>query len=98
MGHSWRTHADISLTIEADWRGVIDNLDAMAGLARFAGPGGWNDAGAHLSGFGSKRKSIHGWLVGGCIETSSYNKFSSQWILGGRALERCRHTIIMVLT
>ena len=32
------------MDIEATWEGVVENLDETAGLARFAGPGGWNDA------------------------------------------------------
>ena len=40
----WRTTKDISMEIEATWADVVENLDETAGLARFAGPGGWNDA------------------------------------------------------
>ena len=40
----WRTTKDISMEIEATWADVVENLDEIAGLARFAGPGGWNDA------------------------------------------------------
>lgn len=32
------------MEIEAAWADVVENLDETAGLARFAGPGGWNDA------------------------------------------------------
>ena len=32
------------MEIEATWADVVENLDETAGLARFAGPGGWNDA------------------------------------------------------
>ena len=39
MGNSWRTTADI----DASWMSVLANLDNSVGLARFAGPGGWND-------------------------------------------------------
>ncbi|CAL8470506.1 g10048 [Coccomyxa elongata] len=44
VGHTWRTTKDISMEIEATWADVVENLDETAGLARFAGPGGWNDA------------------------------------------------------
>lgn len=44
VGHAWRTTKDISMEIEATWADVLENLDETAGLARFAGPGGWNDA------------------------------------------------------
>ena len=44
VGHMWRTTKDISMEIEATWADVVENLDETAGLARFAGPGGWNDA------------------------------------------------------
>lgn len=40
LAHSWRTTIDIAPT----WNSVLSNLDASIGLARFAGPGGWNDA------------------------------------------------------
>lgn len=43
----WRTTKDISLDIAATWPGVLENLDSTARLARYAGPGGWNDAGAY---------------------------------------------------
>ena len=49
VGNSWRTNDDISLGIEAEWKGVVYNLDATVGLSRFAGPGGWNDAGKALA-------------------------------------------------
>ncbi len=39
MGHSWRVDGDIAPT----WSDVLRSLDNTAGLARFAGPGGWND-------------------------------------------------------
>ena len=35
----WRTTADIS----PGWEQVLSNLDSSTRLARFAGPGGWND-------------------------------------------------------
>jgi alpha-galactosidase len=39
VGHSWRTTVDI----RDAWESVLANLDSSIGLARFAGPGGWND-------------------------------------------------------
>ena len=45
VGHMWRTTKDISLDIAATWPGILENLDSTARLARYAGPGGWNDAG-----------------------------------------------------
>lgn len=40
VGNSWRTDSDISPT----WDSVLRCLDnGAAGLASFAGPGGWND-------------------------------------------------------
>ncbi|KAK9812150.1 hypothetical protein WJX73_000379 [Symbiochloris irregularis] len=44
VGHMWRTTKDISLDIAATWPGILENLDSTARLARYAGPGGWNDA------------------------------------------------------
>ena len=43
VGNTWRTTQDISLAVQATWPTVMDNLDGTKGLARFAGPGGWND-------------------------------------------------------
>jgi hypothetical protein len=40
-GHTWRTSADIVDT----WDRLMHNVDNVIGLARFAGPGGWNDPG-----------------------------------------------------
>lgn len=40
LAHSWRTTIDIA----PNWNSILSNLDASIGLARFAGPGGWNDA------------------------------------------------------
>ncbi|PPL16837.1 glycoside hydrolase family 27 protein [Microterricola pindariensis] len=37
--HLWRTTSDIN----ASWRSVMRLVDSQHGLARFAGPGGWND-------------------------------------------------------
>jgi hypothetical protein len=40
VGNSWRTDADIA----PFWDSVLRCLDnGAAGLAKFAGPGGWND-------------------------------------------------------
>jgi alpha-galactosidase len=40
VGNSWRTDADIA----PSWDSVLRCLDnGAAGLAKFAGPGGWND-------------------------------------------------------
>lgn len=44
MGNSWRTTKDISLDIEGTWDGVVHNLINNVNLAKYAGPGGWNDA------------------------------------------------------
>lgn len=38
-GHLWRTTPDI----EDSWRSVMRVVDRQHGLARYAGPGGWND-------------------------------------------------------
>ena len=35
----WRTTFDIT----PGWDQMLANLDSNIGLARFAGPGGWND-------------------------------------------------------
>ena len=43
VGNTWRTTQDISLAIQATWETVMNNLEGTKGLARFAGPGGWND-------------------------------------------------------
>ncbi len=39
VGNSWRTTADIS----PNWDSILRCLDNNIGLARFAGPGAWND-------------------------------------------------------
>ena len=39
VGNSWRTTGDIS----ANWDSMLRCLDNNVGLARFAGPGAWND-------------------------------------------------------
>ena len=44
VANTWRTTQDISLAIQATWGTVMDNLDGTTHLARFAGPGAWNDA------------------------------------------------------
>jgi hypothetical protein len=44
VANTWRTTQDISLAIQATWGTVMDNLDGTTALARFAGPGAWNDA------------------------------------------------------
>ena len=48
IAHSWRVTKDISLGDDprVRWGEVLENLDNAARLARFAGPGGWNDLGA----------------------------------------------------
>ena len=43
VGNSWRTTIDI----EDAWLSVLLNLELTAPLWRSAGPGGWNDPGAH---------------------------------------------------
>jgi alpha-galactosidase len=39
VGHLWRTTGDIS----DNWNSMIDIFDKQKDLARYAGPGGWND-------------------------------------------------------
>lgn len=39
VGNSWRTDNDI----QPLWSDILRSIDNTAGLARFAGPGGWND-------------------------------------------------------
>jgi alpha-galactosidase len=39
LGNSWRIGHD-----DYDWEGILENIDINAGLAVYAGPGGWNDA------------------------------------------------------
>ena len=38
-GNSWRTTGDI----QANWNSIYDILEQQAGLAKYAGPGHWND-------------------------------------------------------
>jgi len=38
LGNSWRVGSD-----DSNWPGVLRNIDIMARLAQYAGPGGWND-------------------------------------------------------
>eukprot|EP00931_Biecheleriopsis_adriatica_P056567 TRINITY_DN33520_c0_g1_i1.p1 TRINITY_DN33520_c0_g1~~TRINITY_DN33520_c0_g1_i1.p1 ORF type:complete len:403 (+),score=59.65 TRINITY_DN33520_c0_g1_i1:66-1274(+) len=38
LGNSWRIGPD-----DTNWAGILTNIDIMAGLSHFAGPGGWND-------------------------------------------------------
>ena len=44
VANTWRATQDISLDIMATWGTVMNNLEGTKGLARFAGPGAWNDA------------------------------------------------------
>ena len=44
MANTWRATQDISLDIQATWGTVMNNLEGTTSLARFAGPGAWNDA------------------------------------------------------
>ena len=44
IANDWRTSQDISQSIAADWSDLLNNLDSTVGLARYGGPGGWNDA------------------------------------------------------
>ena len=44
VANTWRATQDISLDIQATWGTVMNNLEGTTGLARFAGPGAWNDA------------------------------------------------------
>ena len=44
IANSWRTSQDISQSIQASWGDLLNNLDSTVGLARYGGPGGWNDA------------------------------------------------------
>lgn len=37
-GNSWRTTIDI----KDNWDSMLHNLDGQIGLAKYAGPGGWN--------------------------------------------------------
>ena len=39
VGNSWRTTEDVA----PNWNSLLANLDNTVGLARFAGPGAWND-------------------------------------------------------
>jgi alpha-galactosidase len=39
VAHSWRTTFDI----HPNWPSLLQNLDESVGLARYAGPGSWND-------------------------------------------------------
>lgn len=60
MGNSWRTTEDITPT----WESILSKLDNSVGLARYAGPGAWNDldmleVGALLVGRG--KSSPEGW-------------------------------------
>ena len=57
VGNSWRTTLDISPT----WDSMITNLDNTVGLARFAGPGGFNDPDMLEVG------GVGGWGAGGCV-------------------------------
>jgi hypothetical protein len=43
VGNTWRTTQVISMAITATWDSIMNNLGGSTGLARFAGPGGWND-------------------------------------------------------
>ena len=38
-GDSWRTTMDI----KDIWESMVYNLEKQVGLAKYAGPGGWND-------------------------------------------------------
>jgi alpha-galactosidase len=38
LGNSWRIGED-----DTNWAGILVNIDTMAPLSKYAGPGGWND-------------------------------------------------------
>ena len=59
VGHMWRTTKDVSIPTAAAWPDILENLDSTARLARFAGPGGWNDAGAPMSMWPSAAMCCH---------------------------------------
>jgi hypothetical protein len=73
VAHLWRTTFDIGPA----WTALLQNLDESVGLARFAGPGAWNDldmlearAGAGESDLGLRCRGvalpvlIHTWPAG----------------------------------
>eukprot|EP00884_Botryococcus_braunii_P016364 jgi/Botrbrau1/3410/Bobra.0337s0043.4 len=60
MANSWRTTKDISIEIVGTWDGIVHNLMNNLYLAKYAGPGGWNDADMLLVGLpGSQKISLN---------------------------------------
>ncbi len=80
-GHLWRTSYDVydmwdSPRNEMSPIGIMASLDALTNLARFAGPGGWNDPDMLVVGLNNKG-NIKG---GGCNETE-YRSQMSMWCM-----------------
>ncbi|MBL7925503.1 MAG: glycoside hydrolase family 27 protein [Bacteroidia bacterium] len=80
-GHLWRTTLDIrdkwQMKPTETWGlGIMDILDANAGLHKYAGPGHWNDADMLIAGlYGKKGPSADGGGTG-CSDTEYQSQFS----------------------
>ena len=80
-GHLWRTSYDVydmwdSPRNEMSPIGIMASIDALANLARFAGPGGWNDPDMLVVGL-NNTGNIKG---GGCNEIE-YRSQMSMWCM-----------------
>ena len=72
VAHSWRTTFDI----HASWESVMQNLDESIGLARYAGPGAWNDLVSRAEGGAGGRQLLSG------------GRAQAAWSAGQRGLSR----------
>ncbi len=80
-GHMWRTSYDVAdfwdkPRNETSPIGILTSLDAASDLARFAGPGGWNDPDMLVVGLGNT-----GYIKGGGCNDIEYRTQMSMWCM-----------------
>ena len=78
-GHLWRTSYDVAdiwdrPNNEHSPIGILTSIDAVANLARFAGPGGWNDPDMLVVGLKNS-----GFIKGGGCTDTEYSTQMSMW-------------------
>jgi alpha-galactosidase len=78
-GHLWRTSYDVAdiwdtPNNETSPIGILTSIDAVANLARFAGPGGWNDPDMLVVGLKNS-----GYIKGGGCTDTEYSTQMTMW-------------------
>jgi alpha-galactosidase len=78
-GHMWRTSYDVADIWDVPRNehspiGILTSIDVMADLARFAGPGGWNDPDMLVVGLKNS-----GFIKGGGCTDAEYNTQMNMW-------------------